>query len=356
MNLYDLVLRKDRAIDIAGSVESCTVKRPTGSMRALRFAPGSNLCVRSAHEAQCLSDFPGNPGWQATGNSEWSAVVEIKSPNWSAILAEAHGDASVEVDLSLGWPVPVPSHFDLFVRAAPTRPLLLLVGPLFNPRTAILPLLRGRGVEVGPGLNPVVQPRHDVDVRYVEKKHPREWATTYAKRELTKVETALWDRYIVDSARYLMGFEDGSLDFIFSNHVLEHLVDPIGTLTRWWDRLAPGGVLAGVVPDARFTFDWRQPTWSIDDVRAQRGMETDVPTQEMYERWCCYTSPENTPQSLRARDYSIHVNYLTPTLMRQVLDEVVREIEQRGRSAPDGVFLQSVANGKDFSFLMRKTV
>ena len=29
-----------------------------------------------------------------------------------------------------------------------------------------------------------------------------------------------------------------------------------------WERLAPGGLLAGVVPDARFTFDWRQPAWS----------------------------------------------------------------------------------------------
>jgi len=250
--------------------------------------------------------------------------------------------------------VPVPPHFDLVVRAAPAEPLLLLVGPLFNPRAAILPLLRGRGVEVGPGLNPVVRPQAGIDVRYVEKKHPREWAATYAKRKLTAAEMALWDRYVVDSARYLTGFADGSLDFIFSNHVLEHLVDPIGTLLRWWNRLAPGGILAGVVPDARFSFDWRQPAWSIADVRAQRGMESDEPTQDMYERWCRYTSPENTPESLRARDYSIHVNYFTPELMRQVLDDVVHELPQGGRPAPDGMVLQSTVNGRDISFLLRK--
>jgi len=355
VNLYDLVRRKDRAVDIAGHVESCEVKRPTGAMRAVCFAPGSALRVRSAHEAQCLLDFPGNPGWRATGGSDWSAAVEIESADRSTTLVAAHGEPLVEVDLKLGWPVPVPPRFDLVVRAAPARALQLLVGPLFNPRAAILPLLRGRGVEVGPGLNPVVQPQQGVDVRYVEKKHPSEWATTYAKRELTKAEMALWDRYVVDSARYLTGFDDGSLDFIFSNHVLEHLVDPIGTLARWWGRLAPGGILAGVVPDARFTFDWRQPAWSIADVRAQRGMEADEPTQAMYERWCRYTSPENTPESLRARDYSIHVNYLTPGLMRQVLDDVVHELQQRGRPAPDGVFLQSTANGKDLSFLLRKS-
>lgn len=354
MNLYDLVRRKDRTVDISGSVESCEVKRPAGGMRAVRFAPGSALRVRSAHEAQCLLDFATDPGWRATGSADWSAAVEIESPLGSATLAAAQGEPSMEVDLKFSWPVPVPPRFDLVVRAALTRPLLLFVGPLFNSRAAILPLLRGRGVEVGPGLNPIVKPQPGVDVRYVEKKHPRDWAATYAKRELTKEEMALWDRYVVDSARYLTGFDNGSLDFIFSNHVFEHLVDPIGTLLRWWDRLAPRGVMAGVVPDTRFTFDWRQPPWGIADVRAQRGMQPDEPTQAMYERWCRYTTPESTPESLRARDYSIHVNYFTPSLMRQILDDVVDELQQRRRPAADGVFLQSTVNGKDFSFLLRK--
>ncbi len=355
MNLYDLVRRKDRALDIAGHVESCEVKRPSGGMRAVRFAPGSVLRVRSAHEALCLLNFSTDPGWRATEGSDWSVAVEIDSPLGSTTLVGAQGGPSVEVDLKLRWPVPVPLRFDLVVRAASEGSLLLLVGPLFNPRAAILPLLNGRGVEVGPGLNPIVRPQPGIDVRYVEKKHPREWAGTYAKRELTTAEMALWDHYVVDSARHLRGFSDGSLDFIFSNHVFEHLVDPISTLVRWWDRLGPGGILAGVVPDMRFTFDWRQPAWGIADVRAQRGMEADAPTQAMYERWCRYTAPESTPESLRARDYSIHVNYFTPGLMRQVLDDVVEELKERGRPAPDGMFLQSTVNGKDFSFLLRKT-
>jgi hypothetical protein len=141
---------------------------------------------------------------------------------------------------------------------------------------------------------------------------------------------------------------------VFSHHVLEHLVDPIGVLVRWWERLAPGGLLAGVVPDARFTFDWRQPAWSLADVRAQLGAVDDAPTDAMFERWCRHTAPDTTPANLRGRDYSIHVNYFTPDLLRRVLDDVAERIAAAGGAAPDGLFLNAVRNGKDFGFLLRK--
>jgi hypothetical protein len=108
------------------------------------------------------------------------------------------------------------------------------------------------------------------------------------------------------------------------------------------------------VPDARYTFDWRQPPWTIDDVRAQVGIEDDAPTQAMYERWCRYTSPENTPESLRSRDYSIHVNYLTPPVLRQVLDDVIERLGASARPTPQGLALVTARNGKDFGFVLQK--
>ena len=248
--------------------------------------------------------------------------------------------------------MPVPRRFAIEI--ACDAPATLLVGPLFDSRASLRPIVVGRGVEVGPGLNPSIRPAPGVEPHYVEKKAPAEWAATYAKRELTVDERALWDRYVVDSARYLRQFEVGSLDFVFSSHVLEHLVDPIGTILRWWDRLAPGGVVAGVVPDARYTFDWRQPLQSIDEVRAQRGLDDDEPTEAMYERWCRWTSPENSPASLRAREYSIHVTYPTPVLLRAILDDVDAELAARGTPRADAIYLESVANGKDFAFALRK--
>jgi len=354
VNLYDLVRRKDRWLAIEGEVEAGEPKLAGGAMRAVRFARGGVLRVRAAHEALCLADFPADVGWRIVGDAAWTTAVELDAGGVRTPLATAKGKPGIEVALPLHWPVPVPRSFDLVLQVRSERPLHVVVGPHSTPRTAILPLLRGSGVEVGPGLNPALRPQRGLTVRYVEKKHPSEWAATYAKRELTADEKALWQHYVVDSARHLHAFPPGSLDFVFSNHVLEHLVDPIGTMVRWWERLAPGGVLAGVVPDQRYTFDWRQPFWSIDDVRAQRGLASDEPTQAMYERWCRYTSPENTPESLRSRDYSIHVNYLTPTVMRQVLDDVVRGIREVGQPEPDALFLNAVTNGKDFGFVLQK--
>jgi len=178
----------------------------------------------------------------------------------------------------LHWPAPAPRASDLELVVESARPVDVLCEPLWTSRSDLVPLLRGDGVELGSGLNPTVLPGPDVRVRYVEKKHPSAWAATYAKRELTAAEQALWDHCVVDSARMPTAIPSASLDFVFSHHVLEHLVDPIGVLVRWWERLAPGGLLAGVAPDARFTFDWRQPAWSLADVRAQLGAIDDAPT------------------------------------------------------------------------------
>lgn len=354
MNLYDLVRRKDRHAVVTGEVAAVEVRRPGGMMRAVAMTPGSELRIRAADGATCLAHFPSDPGWRVDTEAAADLEVALIAGTGTTVLAGVRAKAGVATEVALAWPVPAPRAFDLVLRAGGRSPLHVLVGPHMTPRTAILPLLRGRGVEVGPGLNPAVLPARGIEVSYVEKKHPRDWAATYAKRELTAAEMALWEHYVVDSARFLGGFAPGSLDFVFSSHVLEHLVDPIGTLARWWERLAPGGVLAGVVPDARFTFDWRQPLSSIEEARAQRSLVADEPTEAMYERWCRYTSPENTPASLRARDYSIHVSYLTPELMRQVVDDAIAVATAAGQPGPEALYLQSVRNGKDFGFVLRK--
>src|SRR5262245_21407020 len=48
---------------------------------------------------------------------------------------------------------------------------------------------------------------------------------------------------------------DGTLDYLCSSHVLEHLPDPIAALHEWHRVLRSGGCLYLVVPDKRFTFD-----------------------------------------------------------------------------------------------------
>lgn len=350
MNLYDLVRRKDRRLAAHG-LEACEPKRIGGAARAVRFEPGARARLEGAHEATAWSTFPRDPGWSIAAGGAATIRIVLVSGNARVVLAEVEARPDADNPVLLCWPLPVPRRFALEIEC--DAGLTLLVGPLVDARAPLRALVAGAGVEVGPGLNPAIRPAPGIEPRYVEQKPPTEWATTYAKRELTTEETALWDRYVVDSARHLSQFAPDSLAWIFSSHVLEHLVDPIGTLLAWWQRLAPGGVIAGVVPDARYTFDWRQPLQSIDEIRGQRGLG-EAPTQAMYERWCRYTSPENSPDSLRSRAYSIHVTYPTPTLMRSILDEVDAALVEAGVAGADAIYVGGVTNGKDFAFAMRK--
>jgi len=49
--------------------------------------------------------------------------------------------------------------------------------------------------------------------------------------------------------RALAIFADASMDFVFSSHLLEHMVDVDGTLEEWWRVIKPGGVLVLYCPD-----------------------------------------------------------------------------------------------------------
>ena len=52
-------------------------------------------------------------------------------------------------------------------------------------------------------------------------------------------------------------FAAGSIDFIVALHMLEHVVDPVGVLLHWLDKLKPGGGIGLILPDWRYTWDAR---------------------------------------------------------------------------------------------------
>lgn len=56
-----------------------------------------------------------------------------------------------------------------------------------------------------------------------------------------------WD-YEHGDAHHLNGLEDGSFDFVYSSHLLEHLPDCELALKNWWRVLKPGGYLILYLP------------------------------------------------------------------------------------------------------------
>ncbi|MFP4521455.1 MAG: class I SAM-dependent methyltransferase [Fibrobacterota bacterium] len=87
---------------------------------------------------------------------------------------------------------------------------------LFNEEE--LSLIRGKGIDIGSGKDPVCSSARCFDVEDGDA------------NEIT--------RYI-----------DEKFDYVFSAHCLEHMKDPVSALSTWWELLQPGGHLVLIVPD-----------------------------------------------------------------------------------------------------------
>ena len=56
-----------------------------------------------------------------------------------------------------------------------------------------------------------------------------------------------WD-YEHGDAQYLKAILDGSFDFVYSGHTLEHMVDAVAALKNWWRVIKPGGYMILYLP------------------------------------------------------------------------------------------------------------
>jgi SAM-dependent methyltransferase len=104
--------------------------------------------------------------------------------------------------------------------------------------------LQGVGIEIGAHNLPI----EDISPIYVDR------FTEFAGTQ------CLVD---VISDASVLPFREGSLNYIASSHVLEHLPNPIRTLCEWDRALKAGGVIYLVVPDRRFTFDHNRQRTSL---------------------------------------------------------------------------------------------
>jgi len=359
VNLADLLRRRDRTVDVlSGEIEPGEWRGPFGTERVVRFRNTASLKLSNASEFSILKGFPRSIDWMVVSEGSASSglvvdIVDAADPSRQEQIAHVDlTDGETRSLVIFDWPVWSGSRdgFHLLLRQSRGGTTTLSIGPLFNPRRRIIPLMKGRGIEVGPGLNPQVVPARDVDVRYVEALSAEEWMKLYKKTDKPPraVTDNLWANYVVGSAHTLEICEDGSLDFIFSNHVFEHLPNPLGVLANWLRKLKPFGVIGGVVPDLRYTFDLRQPASTVEDFLREREKGRFDIDREKYERWCRYTAPYNTPEDLIARKYSIHAHYYTP----ERFVDLVSFLREEG--AVDSAFLDTAPNNKDFGFLLRK--
>jgi SAM-dependent methyltransferase len=116
--------------------------------------------------------------------------------------------------------------------------------------------LRGKtGLEIGPLNRPLVA-RSDSRVFYADHCSTEALRTKYAidpeipVDDIMEVDFDLSTGSLTELVAPL-----GSLDYVVASHVAEHVPDLIGWLKAMDTVLRPGGVLALVLPDKRFTLD-----------------------------------------------------------------------------------------------------
>ena len=188
--------------------------------------------------------------------------------------------------------------------------------------------LRGDGIEIGALHNPLEVPP-DANVRYTDL-----WDVDHLRLihfEISQYRLVPVD--VQDDGERLEAFEDESLDFVISNHFLEHCENPLEALRNGVRVLRPGGILYLAVPDARTTFDrtrertpfehlWRDytdgPAWSRQEHYRDFSMKVNQRSGTEHEAWW---------RLLDALNHAIHFHVWTPHDVLELLVEATNRLE-----------------------------
>jgi SAM-dependent methyltransferase len=359
VNLLDLVKRKDRAVlEVGAGVEPIVHRAGSTSMHSLRIPAGERLRIGELLSFGVMKAPPRLPGWSLAAVTPgalrltldvefggrrfavWSGAVDARAGDWTPVRCD--------------WPVQLAAGGDAVLHVTAGGPagsaVALGISEVVDLRGPVLALAKGDGIEIGPGTNPLVSPASDVRVRYLERYPVEEWSRLYPKTRLEDIPQRvrdLWCHYVVGDAQRLECVADASIDFVFSSHVFEHLVNPLGTLAVWRAKLRPGGRVLGVTPDANHCFDLRQPLSTAADWERERQRGTFDCEDHHYEKWVRWTEPRVTVESLKQRGYSVHVHYYTARSFADLLDLAVRDHGYRGHH------IRSTPNHKDFAWVLQ---
>jgi SAM-dependent methyltransferase len=173
--------------------------------------------------------------------------------------------------------------------------------------------LRGEGIEIG-ALNVPLGLHRKARVRYVDRLTVDEQRKQYP--ELADKQLAPVD--VIGSAEDLSAFDDGSLDFVVANHLLEHLEDPIAGLLEFSRVLKPGGVLYLGLPDQRRTFDRERELTSVEHLLRDHEEGAVTSRRDHYVEWArdvAHVQPgelDSYVDSSMSDGYSIHFHCWQP--------------------------------------------
>jgi SAM-dependent methyltransferase len=318
------------------------------TVRGLQLRSGMRVVVRQAgrywpNYAQGAGVFK----FRATGATKVQVVVGWSSGDHATLAAQSALLATGKLT-EMTVPPTSGDALDLVVSVPLQKGAKLFFGiHRLLDRNDLYARCTGKGVEVGPGPKPQILPSARTRVQYVEQATPDEWQKLYGKDTKVPVNPDLWKLYVVGNADNIPA-EPGSLDFIFSSHVIEHLANPLGHLAYWAQLLKPGGVVAAVIPDRSGCKDYVFQPSPVEELNAELRGGSMTPTLAHYQRWAQFRAPKTDPAEILESGRSIHVHFYTPESMADALRSNYRELGFRKFA------VTSEANHKDFFVVLEK--
>lgn len=184
--------------------------------------------------------------------------------------------------------------------------------------------LEGSGIEVG-ALHEPLSTSERATVRYVDRMDVVGLRRHYP--ELGGEEIVPVD--LIDDGEVLASIEDGQLDFIIANHLLEHTENPIGTIRNHLRKLRDDGVLFYAVPDKWDCFDRDRPITPFEHLVRDDREGPMVSRLEHFYEWVTLTDKVSEPdaiehrvQHLMSMNYSIHFHVWDESHWRSFLEDV----------------------------------
>lgn len=349
MNLFYLVANKNKRFARSTHVRKFRVERNGTTWRGVKIENnGGNLYVERATECRPFRDRPGAVGWYA-GAIDQDTEIAIRFRSGGRTVGKrrlALSGPGFE-PLILPWPIePFDGELDLEIYCSGSAPAF--VASHFDlDRNVLFRRCKGKGVELGPGPNPHIRPNDEIEILYVEQKSPDDWVSLYGEHYKMAFDTTLAQFYITGEAHAIPVAPD-SLDFIYSSHVFEHLVNPLGHLEIWSRLLRKGGEVLMIVPDYIGSKDYLASPTGMGELLDEFRQGTFTPTFEHYRRYAHARSAPDKAQKLFDSKSSIHMHYYTNDNMHDLL-----ECSVKSGNFEKFTILHS-PNAKDFHVILRK--
>lgn len=349
MNLYEMLRKGDQSVVASDRVTVAESEVAGERWRGVHFCAPAQLEVVDARRFYSLRSQPDSCGWRVQVPKDMGFEIGFVDPSTNnAVSSWTPRVSSSPETVRLPWPKVPWSRFNL--RLSVTGPgsgtVFLAVHRALS-REWLYQEARGVGIELGPGPAPQIMPKEGVSVSYVEQMAADEWDRLYNSTGKFPRHPELWANYVIGDANSLP-VSDGSLDFIFSSHVFEHLANPIGHLEHWSEKLRPGGKVLCVIPDLMGTKDALQTPSCMSEWIEEYKSVSWRPTLLHYARY--FRQPPGSPTVEKAiRDqFSIHAHFYTNTNCQELLSFACDNL---GYSSFD---LEWTPNSKDFHFILRK--